>query len=159
MKLKKFGGTEKLVYEMVLPIAEELGFEIWDVSFEKEGAYWYLRVFIDHENGITIDDCETMTRPVNKILDEKDPIAQNYILEVGSAGLERALCQGWHFESSIGETVKAHAIRPIDGEKEWIGTLTAFDGENVSIATYDEKTVQLRLSDLSYVKLYVEIDF
>lgn len=159
MKLKKFGGTEKLVYDMVLPIAEEFGFKIWDVSFEKEGAYWYLRVFIDHEDGITIDDCEKMTRPVNKVLDEKDPISQNYILEVGSAGLERQLCQGWHFEKCIGETVKAHAIRPVNGEKEWIGTLSAFDGENVTIALEEEKSVQLRLTDLSYVKLYVEIDF
>lgn len=159
MKLKKFGGTEKLVYDMVLPVAEELGFSIWDVSFEKEGAYWYLRVFIDHENGITIDDCEKMTRPVNQLLDEKDPIQQNYILEVGSAGLERALCQGWHFEHSIGQTVKAHAIRPIDGEKEWIGTLASFDGESITVASDEDKTVQLTLSDLSYVKLYVEIDF
>lgn len=159
MKLKKFGGTEKMVYDMVLPIAEELGFEIWDVSFEKEGAYWYLRVFIDHEDGITIDDCEKMTRPVNHVLDEKDPISQNYILEVGSAGLERALCQRWHFERCIGETVKAHAIRPVDGEKEWIGILSQFDGENITIELENGKTMQLRLSELSYVKLYVEIDF
>ncbi|MDE6020585.1 MAG: ribosome maturation factor RimP [Ruminococcus sp.] len=159
MKLKKFGGTEKMVYDMVLPIAEELGFEIWDVSFEKEGAYWYLRVFIDHEDGITIDDCEKMTRPVNQVLDEKDPISQNYILEVGSAGLERALCQRWHFERCIGETVKAHAIRPVDGEKEWIGILSQFDGENINIELENEKTMQLRLSELSYVKLYVEIYF
>lgn len=159
MKLKKFGGTEKTVYDMVLPIAEELDFKIWDVSFEKEGAYWYLRVFIDREDGITIEDCENMTRPVNKVLDEKDPISQNYILEVGSAGLERQLCQGWHFEKCIGETVKAHAIRPVNGEKEWIGTLSKFDGENVEITLDEEKTVQLALAELSYVKLYVEIDF
>ncbi len=159
MKIKKFGGTEKLVYDLVLPIAEELGFDIWDVSFEKEGAYWYLRVFIDHENGITIEDCETMTRPVNEMLDEKDPIAQNYILEVGSAGLERTLCQKWHFECCIGEIVQAHAIRPVDGERDWIGTLNAFDGEHVQIQMDDDKTVQLALADLAYVKLYVEIDF
>lgn len=159
MKLKKFGGTEKMVYDMVLPIAEELGFEIWDVSFEKEGAYWYLRVFIDHEDGITIDDCEKMTRPVNQVLDEKDPISQNYILEVGSAGLERALCQRWHFERCVGETVKAHAIRPVDGEKEWIGILSQFDGESITIELENGKTMQLGLSELSYVKLYVEIDF
>lgn len=159
MKLKKFGGTEKVVYDMVLPIAEELGFKIWDVSFEKEGAYWYLRVFIDHEEGITIEDCENMTRPVNKVLDEKDPISQNYILEVGSAGLERQLCQSWHFEKCIGETVKAHSIRPVNGEKEWIGTLSKFDGENVEITLEEEKIVQLALAELSYVKLYVEIDF
>lgn len=159
MKIKKFGGTEKLVYDLVLPIAEELGYDIWDVSFEKEGAYWYLRVFIDHEDGITIDDCEKMTRPVSDILDEKDPISQNYILEVGSAGLERTLCQGWHFESCIGETVQAHAIRPIYGERDWIGELAEFDGEKIKIAMDEEKTVELNIAELAYVKLYAEIDF
>ncbi len=159
MKIKKFGGTEKLVYDLVLPIAEELGYDIWDVSFEKEGAYWYLRVFIDHEDGITIDDCEKMTRPVSSILDEKDPISQNYILEVGSAGLERTLCQKWHFESCIGETVQAHAIRPIGGERDWIGELTAFDGEKITVAVDEEKTAELNIAELAYVKLYAEIDF
>ncbi len=159
MKIKKYGGTEKQVYDMVLPIAEELGFQIWDVSFEKEGAYWYLRVFIDHEDGITIEYCEKMTRPVSDILDQKDPIAQNYILEVGSAGLERALCLSEHFEACIGETVQAHAIRPIEGERDWVGTLTAFDGEAVTVALDENKSVQLRLSELAYVKLYVEVEF
>jgi ribosome maturation factor RimP len=159
MKIKKFGGTEKVVYDLVKPIADTLGFTIWDVSFEKEGAYWYLRVFIDHADGIDIEDCERMTRPVSEILDEKDPIAQNYILEVGSAGLERSLCQSSHFTQCIGETVQAHAIRPIDGARDWIGTLEAFDGSSVTIACADGTTVQRNLEDLSSVKLYVEVDF
>ena len=159
MKIKKFGGTEKLVYELVKPIADELGFDLWDVSFEKEGAYWYLRVFIDHENGIDMEDCERMTRPVSEMLDEKDPIPQNYILEVGSAGLERTLCQSKHFESCIGSVVQAHAIRPIDGQRDWIGTLDAFDGQQITVTDENNKTIQLMLEDLAYVKLYVEIDF
>ena len=69
MKMKKFGGTEKTVYDLVKPIADEQGYSIWDVSFEKEGAYWYLRVFIDHPDGIDIEDCEKMTRPVNAAVD------------------------------------------------------------------------------------------
>ncbi len=158
MKIKKFGGTEKQVYEMVLPIAEELGFDIWDVSFEKEGAYWYLRVFIDHEDGITIEDCERMTRPVSDILDKTDPIPQNYILEVGSAGLERALTLSEHFECCIGETVQAHAIRPVDGERDWVGELAAFDGTSITV-NLEDKSVQLSLETLAYVKLYVEVDF
>ena len=91
MKLKAFGATEQRIYNAVKPIADEFGFQIWDVRFEKEGACWYLRIFIDQESGITIEDCEKMTEPVNKLLDEQDPISQNYILEVGSAGLERNL--------------------------------------------------------------------
>ena len=91
MKLKKFGATEKKVYDLIKPITDELGYYLWDVSYVKEGAMWYLRVFIDRDEGITIDDCEKVTEPVNKILDEADPIAQSYMLEVGSAGLEREL--------------------------------------------------------------------
>ena len=77
MKLKAFGATEQRIYNAVKPIADEFGFQIWDVRFEKEGAYWYLRIFIDQESGITIEDCEKMTEPVNKLLDEQDPISQN----------------------------------------------------------------------------------
>ena len=80
MKLKAFGATEQRIYNAVRPIADEFGFQIWDVRFEKEGACWYLRIFIDQESGITIEDCEKMTEPVNKLLDEQDPISQNYIL-------------------------------------------------------------------------------
>ena len=95
MKLKAFGATEQRIYNAVKPIADEFGFQIWDVRFEKEGACWYLRIFIDQESGITIEDCEKMTEPVNKLLDEQDPISQNYILEVGSAGLEREFNRTW----------------------------------------------------------------
>ena len=90
MKLKAFGATEQRIYNAVKPIADEFGFQIWDVRFEKEGAYWYLRIFIDQESGITIEDCEKMTEPVNKLLDEQDPISQNYILEVCSGILPMA---------------------------------------------------------------------
>ena len=92
MKIKKFGSTEANIYEIVRPIAEENGLIVWDVRFEKEGAMWYLRVFLDHmERPVNISDCEAVTRPLNKLLDETDPIPQTYTLEVGSAGLEREL--------------------------------------------------------------------
>ena len=89
MKYKKFGATEQRVYDLIKPITDELGYYLWDVSYVKEGAMWYLRIFIDQDEGITIEDCEKVTEPVNQILDEKDPIPQQYMLEVGSAGLER----------------------------------------------------------------------
>ena len=86
MKIRKFGGTESRIYELVQPIAEEFGLIVWDVRFEKEGAMWYLRVFLDHmERPVNITDCENVTRPLNKLLDELDPIPQSYTLEVGSA--------------------------------------------------------------------------
>lgn len=159
MKMKKFGGTERVVYDLVKPIADEFGYTIWDVCFEKEGAYWYLRVFIDHPDGITIEDCEKMTRPVNASVDAADPISQAYVLEVGSAGLERELNQPWHFEESLGMEVRARAVRPIDGEREWIGVLKAFDAEHVTIALEEEQEVTLALNDLSYVRRYVAVEF
>lgn len=158
MKLKKFGTTELAIYNDVKPIADNLGFSIWDVCFEKEGACWYLRIFIDHEDGIDIEDCERMTRPVNELLDAKDPIPQNYILEVGSAGLERELNQDWHFKASIGMLIRVRAIRPINGEKEWIGTLVDFDNSKLTIEQ-DGNTIELPLEELAFVKRYEEFSF
>ena len=99
----KGGGTVGTVEALVTPVLEQLGMRLWDVRFEKEGASWYLRIFIDHPDGIDIEDCEAMTRPVNEILDQTDPISQAYVLEVGSAGLERELNRTWHFDASIGQ--------------------------------------------------------
>ena len=160
MKMKKFGGTEKVVSDLVKPIADEQGYSIWDVSFEKEGAYWYLRVFIDHPDGIDIEDCEKMTRPVNAAVDAADPISQAYVLEVGSAGLERELNQPQHFAETLGMEVRARAIRPINGEKEWIGILTAYDTEQITIQPEEQEApVTLPLADLSYVRRYVTVEF
>lgn len=160
MKMKKFGGTERVVYDLVKPIADEFGDTIWDVSFEKEGAYWYLRVFIDRPEGINITDCENITRPINAAVDAADPISQAYVLEVGSAGLERELNQPQHFEDTIGMEVRARAIRPIDGVREWVGVLTAFDTEHITLDLPEqEEPVTLALAELSYVKRYVSVEF
>ncbi len=159
MKMKKFGGTERIVYDLVKPIADENGYNIWDVSFEKEGAYWYLRVFIDHPDGITIEDCEKMTRPVNAAVDAADPISQAYVLEVGSAGLERELNQPFHFEATVGMEIRARAVRPVDGVKEWIGTLSGFDASHITIQLPEGTETTLALADLSYVRRYVAVEF
>ena len=111
MKFKKFGGTEQKVYDLIKPITDDLGYYLWDVCYEKEGAMWYLRVFIDQDEGIGIEDCERATAPINQILDEKDPIPQSYMLEVGSAGLERELVKEEHFEVCQGDTVRIRFIR------------------------------------------------
>lgn len=158
MKIKKNGNTELKVFQIAKPIADELGFNIWDVSYVKEGAEWYLRVFIDHEDGIDLDDCEAMTRPLSDKLDELDPISESYYLEVGSAGLERELIRESHFESSIGKKVRVHLIMASDGVKDLIGELKEFDKDSVTITT-DEEEKKISLSDAAYVKLYEEFDF
>lgn len=154
MKIKKFGSTEARIYDMVRPIAEEQGLIIWDVRFEKEGAMWYLRVFLDHmERPVNITDCENVTRPLNKLLDDTDPIPQTYTLEVGSAGLERELIRETHFDACEGSKVRVRMIRPLsDGTKELVGTLTGCDKENITV-TVGENTHEIALSGVAFVKL------
>lgn len=158
MKFKKFGNTEQRIYDLVKPITDELGFYLWDVCYVKEGASWYLRVFIDCDEGITIEDCEKATRPINQILDEVDPISQSYMLEVGSAGLERELVKEEHFEICEGDKVRIHFIRSIDGDKDAVGILCGADKEGVTIASEDGEEKKYPLSDISYVKLFMEFE-
>ena len=158
MKFKKFGSTEQKVYDLVKPITDELGYFLWDVCFEKEGALWYLRVFIDRDEGISIQDCETVTTPVSEILDKTDPISQSYILEVGSAGLERELLKEEHFEVCIGDEVRVHFIRNVDGEKDFIGVLDSFDKDSVTLKDSEGGDNSFLLSDIAYVKLYMEFE-
>ena len=154
MKIKKFGSTESKIYDMVRPIAEEHGLIIWDVRFEKEGAMWYLRVFLDHmERPVNIADCEAVTRPLNKLLDETDPIPQTYTLEVGSAGLERELIRETHFDACEGSKVRVRMIRPLeDGTRELTGTLKQCDRENVTLDA-DGTEITLPLSGIAFVRL------
>lgn len=158
MKFKKFGGTEQKVYDLIKPITDELGYYLWDVSYVKEGAMWYLRIFIDQDEGITIDDCERATAPINKILDETDPISQSYMLEVGSAGLERELVKEEHFEICMGDMVRIRFIRNVDGEKEIVAVLSdaGKDGITVTLDSGEEKL--LSLADIAFVKLYMEFE-
>lgn len=158
MKFKKFGGTEQKVYDLIKPITDELGYYLWDVCYEKEGALWYLRVFIDQDEGISIDDCERATAPINKILDEKDPIPQSYMLEVGSAGLERELVKEEHFEVCEGDKVRIRFIRGADGEKEITAVLSGADKEGVSVIADDGSERKYPLSDIAFVKLYMEFE-
>lgn len=162
MKMKKFGATEQLVFDLVKPIADELGSEIWDVRFEKEGASWYLRVFIDREEGVTIDDCEAVSRPLSDLLDEKDPIEQAYILEVGSPGLERTLIRESHFEASVGSMLSVKLFRAIEGVKEFNAVLSGYDNEALKLSfpveTEEENTRTILLSDIASVKLYEDFE-
>ena len=153
MKLKKNGATEQKVCELAAPLAQSLGLEIWDVRFEKEGASWYLRVFIDKEGGLSIDACEAMSRPLSDLLDEADPIDQQYFLEVGSAGLERELVRESHFAASIGAVVRMRLIRPDDaGQKEYIGALESFDRDGVRLVLEDDTVVTAPFANIAHIK-------
>jgi ribosome maturation factor RimP len=158
MKIKKYGNTEKIVYDLAVPIAEELGLTIWDVCFEKEGAEWYLRVYIDKEDGVTIDDCENLSRPLNDKVDEVDPIKQRYFFEVGSAGLGRSLIKEHHFAQSIGVDVDVTFIRPHELGKVVTGVLTSYDKESITL-NVDGTEVSVQLAEVSSVKIHEDFDF
>ena len=99
-------------------IAKELGLTLWDVRFEKEGASYFLRILIDKEGGVDINSCEAMSRRIDPLLDEADPIPQSYYLEVWSAGMDRALERDFHFEQTLGQKVTVGLFQPLKGEKD-----------------------------------------
>ncbi len=151
--MAKGGNTVKTVWAIAEPLAAELGLKIWDVRFLKEGAEWYLRIFIDKEGGVSIDDCVDMTHAVNKPLDEADPIEQAYFLEVSSPGVERDLVRDEHFTAYIGEKIKVKMIRPVDGKREFSGILEAYEGGSVTLRLPDEGGFSFNKKEASYIKL------
>ena len=153
-------STVEVVYELAKPIADSLGLNIWDIRFLKEGAGWYLRIFIDKPEGVTIEDCENMSRAIDEPLDKADPIDQNYCLEVCSPGLERELIKEEHFLQFIGADVQVKMIRPIEGiGKEFGGVLTGYDKGEVEITDHDgENKVVINKKDAEWIKLD-DLDF
>lgn len=119
--------------ELVSPIVDELGLELVDIEFKKEGKNWFLRVFIDSENGVDIEDCGTVSERLSEKLDELDPITQAYFLEVSSPGAERPLKKEKDIYKAVGKNVHVTTYEPIDGEKAFEGKLIDFDGSDLKI--------------------------
>lgn len=129
------------VAELIGPTVSSLDYDLWDVEYVKEGADYYLRITIDREEGITIDDCEAVHRAIDPILDEADPIEDSYHLEVSSPGIERELKYDWHFEEFVGADVEVKLYAPVNGAKSYIGELLGSDEQGVRIkAGEDEMT-------------------
>ncbi|KFZ43272.1 ribosome maturation factor RimP [Anoxybacillus flavithermus] len=122
-----------IVEELVTPIVTEMGLELVDIEYVKEGKNWFLRVFIDSPTGIDIDQCGVVSERLSEKLDEIDPIPHNYFLEVSSPGAERPLKKAKDFERAVGKNVYVKTYEPIDGQKEFEGLLTAFDGQTVTV--------------------------
>lgn len=121
-------NTAAKVEALVAPVVRDLGYDLWDVRFLKEGASWYLRIYIDKEGGIDINDCTDVSHAVDPILDEADPIDKAYYLEVCSPGIERELSRPEHFEKMRLREVSVHLIRPQEGSRDYCGTLLGYDG-------------------------------
>ncbi len=133
---------ESRTEEMLTPIAAENHVEIYDVEYVKEGSDWYLRCYIDKEEGVTIDDCEKVSRALSDELDKGDFIEDAYILEVSSPGLGRQLKKDKHLEKSLFEEVDIKTYKPVNGQKEFTGVLKAFDENTVTLGTRDEKETE-----------------
>lgn len=153
--MSKRDDIEKKTEDLLMPILNEFGFELWDVEYVKEGAEYYLRAYIDKEGGITIDDCVDVSRKLSDKLDEDDFIDGEYILEVSSPGLGRALKRDRDFEKSIGREIDIKLYKAVNKEKEFTGILKAYDKEKI-IATIDDEDREYLRSDLASIKLHVE---
>ncbi len=155
MAKSKGGNTVNAVTALVKPIVEQCGLKLWDVRLEKEGGSYYLRIYIDKDEGVSIDDCEKVSRAVDAPLDELDPIDSEYCLEVCSPGIERELIKDEHFEQFIGADVMIKMIRPIENiGREFCGKLKSYDKPNVTIEDHSgENEVTFNKKDAVYIKL------
>ncbi|MBQ7567084.1 MAG: ribosome maturation factor RimP [Oscillospiraceae bacterium] len=144
----------ELVRGFAEPIVREHGCTLWDVEYVREGADWFLRLYIDKAGGVNITDCEAISRAVDPILDEKDPIAESYHFEVCSAGIERPLKRPSDFEQFMGAEVLVKLYRPRDGKKEYIGTLAGYENGSVTVDVGGE-AVTFEKPEVALVRLYV----
>lgn len=151
-------GTEKSakniagrIRSLAEPVVRELGYELWDVVFEKVGSLYELTVYIDSDDGIGIEDCEKVSRALDPLLDRYDPISQAYTFYVSSAGLERTLSLPEHFEKFMGHQVEVKLFRAVDGAKQHTGVLCAYENGRVTIENGEEKTFEP--ADISSVRL------
>ena len=136
------------------PVVEEKGCTLWDVEYVREGADRVLRLYIDKEGGVSIDDCEAVARAINPILDEKDPISESYEFEVCSAGLERALKRPSDFQQFMGSPILVKLYRPRNGLKEFPGILRGYEDGCVTVETGKE-TITFQKSEVALVRLRV----
>ncbi|MCL2530948.1 MAG: ribosome maturation factor RimP [Oscillospiraceae bacterium] len=141
--------------QLAQPHAEQLGLTLWDVRFLKEGAHWYLRFWIDKPGGIGLDDCEALSRAIDKPLDDANFIQQQYSLEVCSPGIERELTRDEHFAQFIGSKLRIKITHPA---RELVGELTGYADKQLTIALDDGASEILTRKQCAWVKLYDDFD-
>ena len=145
--------TEKIA-AIAAPVVEEEGCSLWDVEYVREAGTWYLRIYVDKEGGIKINDCERISRRLDPILDEEDPIAESYVFEVGSAGADRELKRPGDFEMFLGSEVEVKLYQPVNGSKTFVGELLAYDDGAVLIRS-GKREDRFEKNQIAKVKLYV----
>ncbi len=147
-------SVEQLVYTLAEPIADKHGCELVDVTFKKEGSEWFLRLFIDKEGGVTLDDCEAVSRSLSDELDLTDPILQSYYLEVSSPGINRPLKKDKDFELFMGEQIEVKFYKALEGQKVIVGILDQYqEGEIYLKCTKDGSIIKIKREDAAMVRL------
>ena len=141
------------VAALAIPVVEAAGCSLWDVEYVKEAGQWFLRLYIDKEGGISIEDCEAVSRPVSDLLDEADPIEGSYVFEVSSAGADRVLKTDAHFQQFMGAEVEVKLYRPRDGRKEFVGLLRTHNDGDVTVEINGE-IVEFTKKEIALVRLY-----
>ena len=141
-------SIEEKVEKLIKPKVEELGYKLYDVVYAKEGKDYFLRVFIDKEGGIDLDDCQKVNDEINDMLDDADYIKEQYFLEISSPGIERVLRKEEHLQDAIGEEIEISLFKPVDGKKEYSGFLKGFNKEKIMM-----EDIELLRSDISLIKI------
>lgn len=149
--MKSAKSIVSTLYPVIEEVARDLGYSIWDLEYIKEGTEWYLRITIDSENGIGIDDCEKMSRAIDPVLDEHNVIEDAYHLEVSSPGIERDIKTDYHMSVCMGERVAIKLYAPINGAKSYIGILNGYDEESVTV-----DDIQIPRRSIAKMNVYFE---
>ena len=144
-------SIEERVETLIKSTIEEIGYDLYDVEYAKEGKNYFLRIFIDKSEGIDLQDCEKVNDAINDLLDTADYIKEQYFLEVSSPGIERILRKDKHLEQNIGKEVYVKLFKPINKQKQYIGILENFDNENIKI-NVNEEILEISRKDISQIK-------
>lgn len=147
-------SIEEKVESLIKEKIQELGYELYDVQYAKEGKDYFLRVFIDKEDGIDLNDCEKVSNEINPLLDEKDFIKEMYFLEVSSPGIERVLRKDEHLKDATGKEIEVKLFKPIEKQKEFVGVLEDYNNEKIILGLEEnEKKIEIERKNISLMKL------
>lgn len=152
-------NIEEKIENRVSGIIEDLGYKLYDVQYVKEGKDYFLRIFIEKEDGeIDLNDCENVNNAITDVLDEEDYIKEQYFLEVSSTGVEKMIRKDKHLKENIGELITVKLFKPIDGSKEFVGELISFDDEKLSLKLDDESNIEIERKNISLIKKFYDWD-
>ncbi len=151
-------ASSEEILRVLTPILASLGLSLWDLEFKKEGPKWLLRVYIDREaGGVTLNDCEAVSRDLGTVLDVEDLIDHAYVLEVSSPGLDRTLTRPEHYQKCIGRAIRVKTFQPIEGQKVLTGVLKGIEGDTVTIELATGKVIAMPRDGIAKASLEITL--